>query len=338
MLFGVCLTLASSALAACGSTSDDGGARLAWWNFDTNDNDRIYIEESAGNEVRRLARGRHPDWSSEAGLLAFVDGWSDTDATIYVIGADGSGRRRIVGDAGFPVWSPDGSEIAFLRWVRDDSPDVHVVTVATNRVRRLTYTGRYEWTPVWSASGEQLAGTRPDPDGTTRLVVIDANAVNDVRTVTRPPEGSDDRNPQWSPDGTMLAFDRSIIGEDGRSLSQHVYRVGVDGRGLQRLSRSRGSSGAPAWSPDGGRLAYSTADTDAGIYVTNSDGTDTRRLTREGGAPRWSPDGSKLAFLSARDDPDETFDQLYVMNVDGSGLRRVSHHPQSSDTEFVWVN
>jgi Tol biopolymer transport system component len=81
---------------------------------------------------------------------------------------------------------------------------------------------------------------------------------------------------------------------------------------------------APAWSPDGSRIAFQGS-SGSGIFVMDVDGT-ARRLLRGGDSwlPRWSPDGSRVAFVTCIPNGDNgpfpTCDMTYsVMNADGSG-------------------
>jgi Tol biopolymer transport system component len=98
---------------------------------------------------------------------------------------------------------------------------------------------------------------------------------------------------------------------------------------LRRLTRNHGADFAPAWSPDGRRIAFvSDRDGDEDIYVMNVADGGMRQLTRNrrasDGAPAWSPDGARLAFASTRGGGES---DIYVMNADGTHPRRLTQSP-----------
>jgi len=123
----------------------------------------------------------------------------------------------------------------------------------------------------------------------------------------------------WSPNGSKIAFGST------RSGSGEVYVVNVDGSGLRRLTHNPGSDGNPLWSRNGRKIFFEGG---GDIHVMNSDGSAQRNLTRSSApprddaddAPRLSPDGRTILFISERTGSA----QIYVMNADGSGLKRVT--------------
>jgi TolB protein len=92
---------------------------------------------------------------------------------------------------------------------------------------------------------------------------------------------------------------------------------------------------APAWSPDGSRIAFvSNRDGDVEIYVMKADGSDQIRLTDSpdfDGDPAWSPDGERIAFTSLRDGNGE----IYVMNADGTNPVRLTNN-EAHDWGPAW--
>lgn len=119
----------------------------------------------------------------------------------------------------------------------------------------------------------------------------------------------------------QIAFTRpSSLGQPG------IYVVKENGADLRRISPEGSADADLAWSPDGGRIAF-TSDRDGKkrIYVANADGSNTVRLTNDQAAdyqPAWSPDGSKVAFVSER--TGSTTPEIFVMNADGTNVVRLT--------------
>ncbi len=128
--------------------------------------------------------------------------------------------------------------------------------------------------------------------------------------------------PRYSPDGEHLAF--VAAADDG---IEDLYISDPDGSNPRTVAASPGEpEGAPAWSPDGSTIVFSSRrDGNWEIYTVRSDGTELRRLTQNeafDAAPVWSPDGSgMIAFASDRGGVDS---HLYLMADDGSGVRRLT--------------
>jgi len=110
----------------------------------------------------------------------------------------------------------------------------------------------------------------------------------------------------------------------------------ADGENPHVVTQSKEPLMSPAWSPDGGRLAYvSFEDRLSTIYVQDLKSGERRRISAHAGvnqAPAWSPDGKKMALtLSTRDGNLD----VYIMDLDSQALTRITDDP-GIDTEPQW--
>ena len=172
-----------------------------------------------------------------------------------------------------------------------------------------------------------------DRDGDTEIFVRYTDGSTKQLTHNAVP----DFGAAWSPDGRRIGFSHP----SGDGLALFVMRA--DGTGVRRVTTpvttpDGGPSfdQAPAWSPDGTRLAFSSnrAGGEPDIWRVDVDGTHLTRLTRTpfftGDAnPAWSPDGRWIWFDSDRV---SVFNrEVYRMRPDGSGVRRMTTTAENVD-------
>ncbi len=103
-----------------------------------------------------------------------------------------------------------------------------------------------------------------------------------------------------------------------------IFTVQPDGSGLRQLTPAGEFDRDPIWSPDGTRLLFGL---ESDVFVMNADGSERRRLVAglpEAAGYRWSPDGRQIAFTQGGFVDDEFVQDLWVVEADGSGSRRLA--------------
>jgi TolB protein len=154
-----------------------------------------------------------------------------------------------------PAVSPDGSKLAFAS-NRDGYWDLYVMDLNNGTLSRLTESPEYDASPTWSPDGQWLAFesyVQDDQDGNLELFIRTLDDSQSLIRLTDQPGA--DFSPAWSPGGRQIAFISTRSGEN------EIWLADLDRTNdrFQNLSRNPSSIEAhPAWSPDGGRLSWSS--------------------------------------------------------------------------------
>ena len=159
----------------------------------------------------------------------------------------------------------------------------------------------------------------------------DGSGLTKVTNVPKKDPGAE--NPSWSPNGSTIAFDA----KSGSGVN--LFTVPSLGGTPTELPLSVGKfNGDPAYSPDGTHISFDQDIGDAqptvhGIFIADANGANARRLTTGIATKKafdtesqWSPDGSRLAFARFKNSGAVGRSAIYVVNVDGTGLRRLTSY------------
>ena len=265
--------------------------------------------------------------------LAFVRG--EASATdIFVVREDGSGLRRLTTSRGAdysPIWSPDGKRILFVS-SRDGDDELFVMDAAGKNVRQLTRNRERDLTPQWSPDGKLIAfASDRSRVGEPEIWIMRADGANArrlVKTADHPSWQDLQYSPVWSPDGKRLIF--SMAASDS---NPELYAVGVDGKGLKRLTKTGGGVDVfgddtmPDWAGDGKAVLFvsNREQRSSDLWTMNPNGSGQRPLARRPATddwnPRLSPDGRTIAFTERVVASGRT--SVSVMNRDGTTVRRL---------------
>ena len=251
-----------------------------------------------------------PRWSPDGRSLAFLSSRPESAAAgtaaagtaeppraqVYLLSMSGGEARRITNlknGAGVFRWSPDGTRLVVVGRIgpsdnkgdsRTDSRDRSDVRHYKNSSYKFNDTGWFD-------------------DRRAHLWVVDVKS-GETKQIT---EGNDwnDSDPQWSPDGTRLAFVSNRSGkeyDEGRNTD--VWVISAEGGKLTKISDHDESDNQPRWSPDGKWIAFTGEIHDRDhpkIFLAPSTGGAPSVLAANGldlipGGLEWSADGKALYF------------------------------------------
>jgi Tol biopolymer transport system component len=275
----------------------------------------IYSIGADGTRLGQLTRGKAADtaplFSPDGRRIVFTrsprgDRSGNPVSELWVMNADGGGRRKLAASGSAPAWSPNSRRIAYVAATYRSRGAAPIAIKDLDGGHVVVIPGK-NGNPYWSPNGTLIAFSRVVGDGErTDLAVV----------------GSDGRRPRtirrraaalgWSPGG-----DIAFTGQYGSG----VGLISADGRHARRLLRT--SRYAFVWSPDGRRLAFVDG---KGLHVASATGRNPRNVPPKNpnlvGSPAWSPDSRWIAVAFAPNGT--TLADLLLVAADGSSSRRLT--------------
>jgi dipeptidyl aminopeptidase/acylaminoacyl peptidase len=267
------------------------------------------------------------------------------DSALWMMNADGS-HNRMLGKGASPVWSPDGTRIAYLAEGEPRGTQIFVRYMdAEGAVSQITHTDQSPADVKWSPDGKSLGFSMFV--SSPRVWKID---------MPEAPKGA-----KWTPAPryeTSLHFKQDRVGfmESG---NRHLFVVPAEGGTARQLTRGNWSVGSRFdaldgavgwdWTPDSRTIVFdgladSTADLNyrnSNIYAVDVSTTALRRLTAQDGAwsgPAVSPDGKKIAYRGYTQVRDSYHaSDLFIMNADGSGAQNITPSLDRDVGDVSWA-
>ncbi len=209
-------------------------------------NSEIYIMNPDGskpvNLTRHPSRDLAPVWSPTGEYIAFNSNRGGT-RDIYIMDADGKNVRKVfrrLAYREYPTWSPDGKKLAYTN---ASNWSIYVGTIEGGHEERITSTNFLGGWPAWSPDSSEIAFILTEGPWAYSLKVVNLETREERRLMPKAEIGKFFK-PDWSPDGTRIAFYWSKKG---------IYVMDRNGRGLKRLVSN---ASRPAWSALGDELVY----------------------------------------------------------------------------------
>jgi hypothetical protein len=271
----------------------------------------IYLLNPDGSGVTKLtdnvAGDLNPVWSPDGAKIAFQSN-RDGDADVWVMNADGTAQTALTDDPGFdgqPTWSPDGTRIAFTS-ARDGDDEIYSMNGDGSDETQLTVNTATDEDPAWGPNtpcqppcgGPDLIAFTTDRDGNEEIYLMGEDGSGPSNYTV---SSGADREPSWRVSGgsSEIAF----ASNRGSPPGDPDFDI-LTGRLASPIATGPTDEVAPAFSPDGHRIAFERDEGNREIYVVTLDSSSspinvTNAATNER-SPDWRPEAGSFPQVRPR--------------------------------------
>ena len=235
---------------------------------------------------------------------------------------------------GLAAFPGDNGRIVYSRFA-DNAYDLFTIRGDGSERVRLTKSSRFEVDPAYSPNGDWIVFSRTDAKDLELFKIRSDGAGEPIQLTFN---SQNDMDPAWSPSGDKIVFVRQEQASGPTPTPAELYKIGAGGKNAKRILQSDpGESAiAPAWSPDGARIAFCFGESigDLAVHSITPSGKRLKALTNASSYncdPDWSPDGKRIAFYTDRDGDGE----LFRMLRDGKEEARITDNSRE-DQSPVW--
>ena len=283
----------------------------------------------SADDIYNLREVRDPQRSPDGRWVAYtvsraIKDTDKNDTDVWMVSWDGKEQIQVTStpeSESTPRWSPDGKYLSFLSSRQGAKrAQVWLLNRAGGEAVKLTDLKGSVSEYAWSPDSRQLALIVKDPD---------------------PRDPDEEKEAEKRPDGSTktprpIVIDRYAFKRDGdgylRGERTHLYTFDVAARKAELLTPGPFDEEAPAWSPDGERIAFMRRhgkgnvdrEPNRDLFVmeactcANPEQL-TFTTTEEVGRPEWSPDGKSIAYLLGDELKWSAYDQAQLMVIPSAG-------------------
>ena len=245
-------------------------------------------------------------------------------AGLWIVNVDGTNPHLILKGVDINAnWSPDGKWIVFEKNTQIYKAPFKNDSIDITRIQQLTFEGR-NFFPAWSPDGEWIVydSNADSPNGMKFVWKMKVDG-SEKRRIAYEPAMGEIRMPHWSLDGKKIVHIRYLVG----TFSSEIFLMDSSGTNPLRLTFNNATDYYPKYTPDGTKIMFqSVGESKSGVWIMNADGSNLHWLIN-GYQPYWSPDGKKIAFISSRTETINDNGTIWVVDIDGTNLRQLTHGP-----------